>query len=179
MTLVPAQPQILQISHPHFTPAIGTSCTFLAVLRHPKRLIIAWMNHNSKLRDEFLNGEIFYSLKGGAGPGGEVARPLQHRATTLLAGLSTTRHRGMAGGDQNRVWRSGKLGTLPTSPHPRLRRDINKTRCATLTIQLVQNIGQTISRRRYQRQGTKMGDGRQENAVEEHIYVDRSMEVTI
>ena len=45
---------------------------------------------NSKLRDEFLNGEIFYSLKEAAGAGGTLARPLQHRQATLFAGLQTT-----------------------------------------------------------------------------------------
>src|SRR6266481_5336682 len=33
---------------------------------------------NGKLRDEFLNGEIFYSLKGGTDSDGELARGIQH-----------------------------------------------------------------------------------------------------
>jgi transposase InsO family protein len=40
---------------------------------------------NSKLRDEFLNGEIFYSLKG---PGRTLAGSLQHHQATLIARLS-------------------------------------------------------------------------------------------
>jgi hypothetical protein len=43
------------------------------------------------------------------------------------------------------VWKSGKQRSLPTFPHPRLRRraDIDLSRCATLTTSLVQKIGQT------------------------------------
>ena len=42
---------------------------------------------NSKMRDEFLNGEIFYSMKRSAGADGTLARLLQHRTPTLVAGL--------------------------------------------------------------------------------------------
>jgi hypothetical protein len=37
--------------------------------------------------------------------------------------------------------------TLPTAPHPSLRRDINKTRRATLTMKRVQKIGQPHSKK--------------------------------
>ena len=49
-------------------------------------------------------------------------------------------------GVQRGAWESGKQRTLPTFPHPRLlRRDEPEPRCATLTIKLVQKIGQAIS----------------------------------
>ena len=38
---------------------------------------------NSKLRDELLNGEIFYSLAEARG----MAHPLQHRASSLIHGI--------------------------------------------------------------------------------------------
>jgi putative transposase len=96
---------------------------------------------NSKLRDEFLNGEIFYSLK-------EV-QVLAERwrvnyntiRPTLFARLPIASTRDVATRSEHRVWRSGKQSTLSTSPHPRRRRDNYKTRCATLTLQPVQKIG--------------------------------------
>ena len=42
---------------------------------------------NSKLRDEFLNGEIFYSMKELRRT---LSRSLQHDQATLLAGLQET-----------------------------------------------------------------------------------------
>jgi hypothetical protein len=100
---------------------------------------------NSKLRDEFLNGEIFYSLK-----------EVQVLAERWRIHYNTIRPHSSLGyrspapetrqaQNQNRVWRSGKQSTLPTSPHPRRRRDTDKTRCAKLTIQLVQKIGQPMT----------------------------------
>src|ERR1035437_9164202 len=65
------------------------------------------------------------------GAGGAVASSLQHRPATLLAGLSTTGTRGLAGKEHG-VWRSGNRYALPTSPHPRLRLSIDKDSCATL-----------------------------------------------
>ena len=78
---------------------------------------------NSKLRDEFLNGEIFYSMKeircwrsGGA-------------STTTPSGRTprwATDHRRRRHGWQ-RASGHGEVETaktLPTSPHPRLRRRI-------------------------------------------------------
>ena len=94
---------------------------------------------NSKLRDEFLNGEIFYSMK-------EV-RVLAERwqFITTLSGLTRRwdidHQRHSLGGEQLGVWRSGNRYALPTSPHPRLRLSINNDSRATLTIKLVQKIG--------------------------------------
>ena len=44
---------------------------------------------NGKLRDELLNGEIFYSLKEGPGADRAMAAALQHGQTTQCAGLQT------------------------------------------------------------------------------------------
>jgi alpha/beta superfamily hydrolase len=43
---------------------------------------------------------------------------------------------------------------LPTSPHPRRRRKNDLVRCATLTIQLVQKIGQATVLTGFRRQTT-------------------------
>ena len=61
---------------------------------------------NSKLRDEFLNGEIFYSMKELRVLAERWRVPLQHDQATLLAGLQITGTRGMAD-KQHGVWRSG------------------------------------------------------------------------
>jgi transposase InsO family protein len=66
---------------------------------------------NSKLRGEFLNGEIFYSMKELCS-GRTLARPLQHHQATLFAGLSIIGTRGMADG-QHGAWRSGNRPRLP------------------------------------------------------------------
>ena len=76
---------------------------------------------NSKLRDEFLNGEIFYSMK-------EI-RMLAERWRVHYntvrphssLGYQTTGAGGLDGKELG-VWRSGNRYALPTSPHPRLRR---------------------------------------------------------
>jgi transposase InsO family protein len=60
---------------------------------------------NSKLGDEFLNDEIFYSMRE-IRVMAERWRPLQHRPATLLAGRSATGTRGL-GGKVLGVWRSG------------------------------------------------------------------------
>lgn len=52
------------------------------------------------------------------------------------------------GGKELGVWRSGKRYAFPTSPHPRLRLSIYKVSRATLTMNLVQKIGQTTTVRR-------------------------------
>ena len=89
---------------------------------------------NSKLRDEFLNGEIFYSLK-----------EVQVLAERWRVHYSTIRPHSSLGyrSPAPETWRpemktgygevEGK-STLSTSPHPRRRRDTYKTQCATLTI---------------------------------------------
>ena len=79
---------------------------------------------NSKLRDEFLNGEIFYSLK-----------ELQVLAERWRVHYNTVRPHSSLG------YRSPAPETWQSNT-PRRRRDIYSARCATLTIQLVQNIGQ-------------------------------------
>ena len=98
---------------------------------------------NSKLRDEFLNGEIFYSMK-----------ELRVLAERWRVHYNTVRPHSSLGykppapaawlTEGSGAWRSGKRYALPTFPHPRLRRRVDyQSRCATLTIQLVQKIGQT------------------------------------
>ena len=62
--------------------------------------------------------------------------------TTLLAGLQTTGPGSVADGKRKGAWKSGKPTTLPTFPHPRRLRDNYTTRYITLTISLVQKIGQ-------------------------------------
>ena len=49
---------------------------------------------NGKLRDELLNGEIFYTLKEAQDRDRELAKPLQHGPPTLIAGISTAGTRG-------------------------------------------------------------------------------------
>jgi putative transposase len=49
---------------------------------------------NGKLRDELLNGEIFYTLKEAQIVIENWRRPLQHGASTLIAGISTAGTRG-------------------------------------------------------------------------------------
>ena len=78
---------------------------------------------NSKLCDEFLNGEIFYSLK-----------EVQVLAERWRVYYNTVRPHSSLGyrppgtsssadGSNYGAWKSGKQRTLPTFPHPRLRRD--------------------------------------------------------
>ena len=89
---------------------------------------------NSKLRDEFLNGEIFYSMK-------EIRILAERwrvhyntiRPHTSL-GYRPPAPESVAGRNENRVWRSGKQTALPTSPHPRRRLLDHKKSCATLTL---------------------------------------------
>ena len=95
---------------------------------------------NSKLRDEFLNGEIFYSMK--------ELRVLAERwrvhYNTIrphsLARLQITGARGMAD-KRHGAWRSGNRYALPTSPHPRRRLLELRNSCATLTLPTAQKIG--------------------------------------
>jgi putative transposase len=75
---------------------------------------------NGKLRDEFLNGEIFYSMK--------EAQILTERWRVEYnterphfgAGLQAT---GTASylAETKMAWRYGKRSAFPTSPHPRRR----------------------------------------------------------
>ena len=69
----------------------------------------------SKRRDLLL-------AEGAAGAGRAVARALQHREATLLARLQAAGTGCLANRKQPGAWKSGKQTTLPTFPHPRLRR---------------------------------------------------------
>ena len=97
---------------------------------------------NSKLRDEFLNGEIFYSMK-------EI-RVLAERWRVhynMVRPHSSLGYRPPA----PEAWIAKSLGcgdagiaTLnPASPHPTRRLSELRDSCATLTIALVQKIGQS------------------------------------
>ena len=79
--------------------------------------------------------------EGTPGAGRAVARALQHREATLLVRLQAAGTGCLADRKQQGAWKGGKPTTLPTFPHPRLRRDNYKTCRATLTISLVQKIG--------------------------------------
>ena len=96
---------------------------------------------NSKLRDEFLNGEIFYSMK-----------EIRVLAERWRVHYNTIRPHSSLGyrppapeawlASSNMGHGEAESATLPTSPHPRLRLSNSTDNCATLTIQLVQKIGQ-------------------------------------
>ena len=81
----------------------------------------------------------------GAGADGTLARLLQHRETTLFAGLQTPSASSVADRSFPVEWDIGNQRTLPTFPLRLLlrRADIYLSRCATLTISLVQITGQT------------------------------------
>ena len=67
---------------------------------------------NGKLRDEFLNGEIFYSLKGAQILTERMARGIQHGTAALGAGLQAT---GTAShpAKTNGAWRCGNASRFP------------------------------------------------------------------
>jgi hypothetical protein len=48
-----------------------------------------YKSFNGELRDELLNGEIFLHVEGGSDRDRELAAPLQHGASTLVAEIST------------------------------------------------------------------------------------------
>jgi hypothetical protein len=79
---------------------------------------------NGKLRDEFLNGEIFYSLKEAQILTERWASGIQHGAAALGAGLQAA---GAAShlAETTGAWRYGKRFAFPTSPHPRRLRRTN------------------------------------------------------
>ena len=79
---------------------------------------------NGKLRDEFLNGEIFYSLKEAQILTERWRVEYKHGASALSAGLQTT---GTASylAETTGAWRYGKRCAFPTSPHPRRLRRTN------------------------------------------------------
>src|SRR5664280_944221 len=66
---------------------------------------------------------------------------VQHGAAAFVAGLQATGAEGNPAQARGE-WRCGKRSAFPTSPHPRRRLRTNFKRGATLTIYLVQKIGQ-------------------------------------
>ena len=71
---------------------------------------------NSTLRDEFLNGEIFYFIKELRVLAERWRVPLQHRQAALFAGLPTTGSQSMA--DLTWGMERWKPPRASTSPHP-------------------------------------------------------------
>src|SRR5271170_4959986 len=100
-------------------------------LDHPGRTATA----NRSTRNSEMSSSMGDLLlhQGAARAGRALAHPLQHRQTTLFAGLSTTGAGSMADLKQQWAWRSGNRSALPTSPHPRRRLSINTDNCVTLT----------------------------------------------
>src|ERR1035437_2760187 len=66
---------------------------------------------------------------------------VQHGAAAFVAGVQATGAEGNPAQARG-AWRCGKRSAFPTSPHPRRRLRTNFKRGATLTIYLVQKIGQ-------------------------------------
>src|ERR1035441_5222566 len=66
---------------------------------------------------------------------------VQHGAAAFVAGLQATGPQGNPAQARG-AWGCGKRSAFPTSPHPRRRLRTNFKRGATLTIYLVQKIGQ-------------------------------------
>src|ERR1019366_4909560 len=71
---------------------------------------------------------------------------VQHGAAAFVAGLQATGAEGNPAQARG-AWRCGKRSAFPTSPHPRRRLRTNFKRGATLTIYLVQKIGQVTPTR--------------------------------
>src|ERR1017187_6920164 len=69
---------------------------------------------------------------------------VQHGAAAFVAGLQATGAQGNPAQARG-AWGCGKRSAFPTSPHPRRRLRTNFKRGATLTIYLVQKIGQVTS----------------------------------
>src|ERR1039458_4546822 len=80
-------------------------------------------------------------LEGGAGGDRTMESAVQHGAAAFVAGLPATGAEGKPAQARG-AWRCGKRSAFPTSPHPRRRLRTNFKRGATLTIYLVQKIGQ-------------------------------------
>ena len=72
---------------------------------------------NSKLRDELLKGEIFYTLAEAQGHHRELAPALQHRAPALIPGLPAARTRGLGPGFQAGAQTNPELTSHPDHPH--------------------------------------------------------------
>jgi len=99
---------------------------------------------NGKLRDEFLNGEIFYSLKEAQILYGEVARRIQHGAAALGAGLQAAGTASYLAATTG-PWRYGKCSAFPTSPRPRRRLRTKVERGVTLESRLQQVLCPEVS----------------------------------
>src|ERR1019366_7086163 len=84
-------------------------------------------------------------LEGGAGGDRTMESGVQHGAAAFVAGLQATGAKGNPAQARG-AWRCGKRSAFPTSPPPRRRLRTNFKRGATLTIYLVQKIGQVNSR---------------------------------
>src|ERR1035437_872882 len=80
-------------------------------------------------------------LEGGTGSDRTMESAVQHGAAAFVAGLQATGAEGNPAQARG-AWRCGKRSAFPTSPHPRRRLRTNFKRGATLTIYLVQKIGQ-------------------------------------
>src|SRR5450759_5998 len=86
--------------------------------------------------------------EGGAGGDRTMESAVQHGTVTFVAGLQaagTASHLAEATG----AWRYGKRSAFPTSPHPRRRLRTNVKQGVTLTIHLVQKIGQVTGAKGY------------------------------
>ncbi len=70
-----------------------------------------------------------------------LAQALQHRQTALVAGLSASSARGVDRIDLSAGWGAVRFAHASPARHI-LHRSELRDRCATLTIQMVQNIGQ-------------------------------------
>ena len=97
---------------------------------------------NSKLRDEFLNGEIFYAIK--------ELRVLAERwrihynTVRPHSSLAIVHHPQKPGRQKlTRGMEKGNRSALPTSPHPRLRLSSNSGNHATLTIHWYKSSGRS------------------------------------
>src|SRR5208283_1670976 len=82
--------------------------------------------------------------KGGAGGDRAMESAIQHGTATFVAGLSTSSTASNLA-EATGAWRYGKRSAFPTSPHPRRRLRTNVKSGVTLTIHLVQKIGQVRS----------------------------------
>ena len=73
---------------------------------------------SGKLCDEFLNGEIFYSLKEGTDSDGEVAGGIQHGAAALGTGLQAARTMSYLteASETWEIWKTLRVSHIPTPP---------------------------------------------------------------
>ena len=86
---------------------------------------------NGKLRDELLNGEIFYTLQGGKSADRAMAAPLQHRPAAQCAGLQTA----------SATNPDAQPGRVPLRTAHVARNAPATKRTTTLTLRVVLNVG--------------------------------------